>query len=245
MSSVNKRTLLLVIWIILLIGIYGAITHFNSKAAPPKPPQVTFPKLTSANMEAEWPQILAHIPDKPRGLSTAPFTIVECGDFQCPQCGKMRPVLEGLLKKYPDDVNMMFLERPFPQLHKWAVSAAQASLAAAAQGKFWPMYDILYSSQDNLEPGYYNGYAAQAGMNVPVFEKAMSSNQYLPEVNADKAFADALDIKVTPTVLVRNNKTGAVTIYVGSDSTLPGAIPDYLGIEQMAANPPWLVTKGQ
>jgi protein-disulfide isomerase len=233
MSSTNKRTILLVLWLVILGGLYALITHVNLPGAPAQPPApIKLPKLTAANLQAHWTEIVAHAPN-------APYTMVEFGDFQCPQCGKMRPVIEKMLAQSGGKANLMFLHRPFANLHKWAMDSGEASLAAAAQGKFWPMYDALYSHQDNLEPGYYNGYAQAIGLDVSKFSAALASHQYLPALNQDVQFANSIQVEVTPTLLVRDNKTGKITIYIGADSTMPGAIPGFQGIEQLDAAPPW------
>ena len=133
-------------------------------------------------MQKQWPEIVAHAAAPPRGNPHARYTLVEFGDFQCPQCGKARPIIEAMLRQSPDQVNLLFFHRPFPQMHQWALAAAEASEAAAAQGKFWPMYDDLYSHQDDLEPGYYAGYAADIGLDAKTFQAALASHQFQAKV---------------------------------------------------------------
>ncbi len=240
MSSTNKRAVLLVLWLVILGGLYALITHLNVAGGGPTPtPPPDVPKMSAATLQAQWPQIVAHAAAPPRGNPHAAYTLAEFGDFQCPQCGKMKPVIEALVNGSGGKANLIFLHRPFPRMHQWALPAAEASLAAAAQGKFWPVYDALYGHQDDLEPGYYPGYAADAGLNVTQFRSDLATHKYLPQLNQDTHFADSLNIQVTPTLLVRNNATGKITIYVGADSTQPGAIPGYQGIKQLAAAPPW------
>jgi protein-disulfide isomerase len=240
MSSTNKRAVLLVVWLAILGGLFALITRLNiagDSAQPPPPPSLT--NLTAANVQAQWPQIVTHASAPPRGPANAAYTLAEFGDFQCPQCGKMRPVVEALIARSGGKANLIFLHRPFPQMHPWAKPSAEASLAAAAQGKFWPMYDALYSHQDDLEPGYYDGYAADVGLNVAQFKADLAAHKYLPQVTQDARFADSLSVEVTPTLLVRDNATGKITIYIGADSTQPGAVPGFSGITQLAAAPPW------
>ena len=85
--------------------------------------------------------------------------------------------------------------------------------------KFWPMYDLLYTHQDNLEPGYYGDYAAKAGLSEAQFKAAFQAGQGASQMKADTAFADALNIEETPTILLRDNRAKKVTVYVGTVGT--------------------------
>lgn len=225
---------LLIFWISSVGGNGGA----GVSGSQPKPTPA--PTLNTTTLEAKWPQIVAQAAAPPRGNAAARYTIAEFGDFQCPQCGKVYPVLESILKKYPAQVNLIFLHRPFPTLHQWALPAGQASEIAAAQGKFWPMYDTLYTNQDNLEPGYYSTYAQQIGLDKAKFQAAFAAGQGQSQMKADSAFADSLNIQETPTILLRDNQAKAVTVYVGTIGTKNAdGSPQYPGVQDFAANPPW------
>lgn len=229
---------LLIFWINSVGGSGGAIPLGAGPAGPPKP--VPAPVLNTAALEAKWPQIVAQAAASPRGNAAARYTMAEFGDFQCPQCGKVYPVLESILKKYPAQVNLIFLHRPFPQIHQWALPAGQASEIAAAQGKFWPMYDTLYTNQDNLEPGYYSTYAQQIGLDKAKFQAAFAAGQGQPQMKADAAFADSLGVQETPTILLRDNQAKTVTVYVGTTGTKnANGSPQYPGAQELAANPSW------
>ena len=239
----GRKIVLLVIWLALLGGLIFWIKTVGGNggeitAGPPKP--VPAPVLSTTMLEAKWPQIVSHAAAPPRGDAAAPYTLAEFGDFQCPQCGKVYPVLESLLQRYPVQVNLLFLHRPFPTLHQWALSAGQASAIAGASGKFWPMYDLLYSHQDNLEPGYYGDYAAQAGLDKAKFNAAFQAGQGQSEIKTDSAFADSLGIQETPTILLRDNRTKRVTVYVGTIGTKNAdGSPQYPGVQTLASQPPW------
>ena len=223
----------LIVWI-KTIGDGGPIPGVK----PPKP--APSPKMDAAVFEAKWPQIVKNAAAPPRGNASARYTIAEFGDFQCPQCGKVYPILETLLKKYPAQVNLLFLHRPFPQMHEWALPAGQASEIAAASGKFWPMYDTLYTNQDNLETGYYSTYAQTIGLSKDKFKAAFDSGQGLPQMKTASAFADSLNVQETPTILLRDNTNKTVKIYVGTVGTknADGSV-QYPGVQSLAASPPW------
>jgi len=222
----------LIVWI-KSIGDHGTIPLIKTPPAPA-------PKMNAAVFEAKWPQIVTNAAAPARGNASARYTVAEFGDFQCPQCGKVYPVLETLLHKYPAQVNLLFLHRPFPQLHQWAVPSGQASEIAAASGKFWPMYDMLYTNQDNLETGYYSTYAENIGLNKDKFRTAFKSGEGLPQMKTASAFADSLNVQETPTILLRDNKMKTVKIYVGTVGTKnPDGSVQYPGVQSLASNPPW------
>ena len=184
--------------------------------------------IDTARLAVNWPAVMAHAAAAPRGDAGAPYTLVEFGDFQCPPCGSARPVLEQMLRQSPHQVNLVFVHRPLPRVHPWALSAGEAGQAAAVQGRFWPMYDILYSHQAHLEPSFYGQYAASIGLSQKQFQAAVQSHQYQKRVEADAGFADSFHIFATPTLLVRDNRSGAVSDYIGPQS-----------IKKLALNPPW------
>lgn len=239
-KAVAKKIVLVGIWLALLAGV---IVWVNAMSRPPAP-NITPgapPKLDPVVLEARWPEIVAHAPAPPRGRANTPYTIAEFGDFQCPQCGHVRPMLEGLLKQYPAQVNLIFLHRPFPNIHQWALPASQAAEIAAAQGKFWPMYDVLYAHQDNLNSSSYSEYAAQAGLNKAQFQAAFNAGQGKAKVMAASRFADSLNIQQTPWLLVRDNAAKTLTMYVGLDTQKNAAVGVfYPGINDLISKPPWV-----
>src|ERR1051326_3546176 len=82
-----------------------------------------------------------------RGPMKAPVTLMEFGDYQCPSCGYYAPIVEEVLKRFPNDVRLEFHHYPLVGLHQWAMPAALAAEAAGDQGKFWEMHDMIYHNQ--------------------------------------------------------------------------------------------------
>ena len=237
-NGIEKKIALLAVFLAMLAGLGVWITRFNPEAPHPKSPA---PRLDAARFATQWPEIVAHAVAPARGRAAARYTLAEFGDFQCPQCGKSRPFLEGLLQKYPAQVNLIFIHRPFPNLHQWAIPAAQASEIAATQGKFWPMYDALYSHQNDLEPGFYGYYAAKVGLNKVGFQKAFDTGQGLDKVKAATAFSDSLSVSETPTILLHDSVRNTVTIYLGVDGTkFADGKQQYPGVKALVAQPPWV-----
>lgn len=238
----TKKVVLLGVWLVLLACLIVGINIMGKGGGiePPKPPANPMPKLDPAKLEAQWPQIVAQAAAPPRGSADARFTLAEFGDFQCPLCGKARPLLEKLLTQYPTQINLIFLHRPFPKQHERALDAGLASEVAAASGKFWPMYDVLYAHQDDLEPGFYGDYAVKAGMDKASFQKAFQAKQGADKVKAASKLADDLDIQMTPTILVHDSVAKTVTIYVGLDTKANAKVGiPYPGLDKLIAEPPW------
>lgn len=242
MSKGNKKTVLLVVWLILLGALLFGITHFNMAGGPSgdsananKPPPAPLPK----NLKKRWPEIMAHAAAPARGNPSARYTLAEFGDFQCPQCGKAYPLLEKFLKQYPNQVNMIFVDRPFPSIHHWAIPASAAAQIAASHGKFWEMYDQLYTHQDDLEPGFYGDYAAAIGLDKAKFQEQFKNGAGQQAVMAASKFSDEIGILETPTVILHDNVTRATKVYIGLKGTSPGGPPEP-GILELIAKPPWL-----
>ena len=90
--------------------------------------------------------------DHIRGRPDAPVTLLEYGDFECPYCGTAQPTIEELLRRFPEELRFVFRHLPLNDVHTNAQIAAEAAEAAAAQGEFWDMYDLLLAHQDALSP---------------------------------------------------------------------------------------------
>src|SRR3974377_438277 len=90
--------------------------------------------------------------DHVEGPADAPLTLVEYGDYQCPYCGAAYPVVKRLQKKLGKKLRFVFRNFPVTQAHRYALIAAETAEAAALQGKFWEMHDLLYEEQAHLKP---------------------------------------------------------------------------------------------
>ena len=141
-----------------------------------------------------------------RGNPSAPVTLEEFGDFQCPPCGQFAGFAEELLKEYDSRLRVVF--RNFPlAAHEHAREAALAAEAAGFQGKFWEMHDTLYREQLAWSKApntreLFESYAGTIGLNVDQFKKDMDGEQAKARVDSDQARAESLGIKVTPTLYI-------------------------------------------
>jgi Na+/H+ antiporter NhaA len=140
--------------------------------------------------------------DHVRGPDDAPVSLVEYGDFECPYCGQAEPVVRELLGDFGEDVRFAFRHLPLTDVHPHAQQAAEASEAAAAQGRFWEMHDLLLANQDALEPKDLVRYAEQLGLDVPRFREELRRRVHAPRVAEDVADADSSQVTGTPTFFI-------------------------------------------
>jgi protein-disulfide isomerase len=107
--------------------------------------------------------------DHVRGRIDAPLTLVEYGDFECPYCGMAYPIVKQVEEELGDELRVVFRHFPLKEQHPHALHAAQAAEAAAEQGRFWKMHDVIFEHQNALEDQDLIGYARDIGIDaVPV-----------------------------------------------------------------------------
>jgi protein-disulfide isomerase len=119
------------------------------------------------------------------GPADAPVTLVEYGDFQCPHCRAAHFYLKNVLATMGDDMRFVFRHMPLTQVHPMAQPAAEAAEAAGAQGKFWPMHDLIYENQDLLSPALLTRLGQRLGLDMQRFSDDVASHRFLPKVKED------------------------------------------------------------
>jgi Na+/H+ antiporter NhaA len=143
--------------------------------------------------------------DHIRGPLDAPVTVVEYGDFECPYCGRAEPVVRELLRDF-GDVRYVWRHLPLSDVHPRAQLAAEASEAAAAQGAFWEMHDLLLEHQDALGPDDLIGYAEQLGLDVEHFTNDLRERVGAARVADDVDSADLSGVSGTPTFFINGRR---------------------------------------
>jgi Na+/H+ antiporter NhaA len=140
-----------------------------------------------------------------RGPEEAPVTLVEYGDFECPYCGQAEPVVRELLRDF-GDVRYVWRHLPLNDVHAHAQLAAEASEAAAEQGTFWEMSDLLLANQDHLTPADLMGYAEEIGLDVERFVDDLENHVGAARVAEDVDGADLSSVSGTPTFFVNGRR---------------------------------------
>jgi protein-disulfide isomerase len=140
--------------------------------------------------------------DHIRGEPDAPLTLLEYGDFECPFCGRATGVVNDLRERFGDELRYVFRHLPLPDVHDHTELAAQAAEAAAAQGRFWEMHDLLFAHQEELEFEDLLGYAGELGLDLEGFARDLAEGRHARRVQEDAASAEASGARGTPTFFV-------------------------------------------
>jgi Na+/H+ antiporter NhaA len=143
--------------------------------------------------------------DHIRGPLDAPVTVVEYGDFECPYCGQAEPVIRELLRDF-GDVRYVWRHLPLNDVHPHTQLAAEAAEAAADQGAFWEMHDLLLQHQDALRPSDLVGYAEQLGLDAERFSDALREHSGDARVADDVDSADLSGVSGTPTFFINGRR---------------------------------------
>jgi protein-disulfide isomerase len=155
--------------------------------------------------------------------STAPVTIIEFFDYQCPFCLKTNPALADAIQSHPGKVRLVLKHLPL-SIHPDSALAHQAALAAGEQGRFWEMHDLLFANQNKIKLPDLLHYAQQLHLDVPRFQKALESGRFRHVIDDDRAMARGLGISSTPAFFINGQS------FIGqlSASRLNAAIEDAL-----------------
>ena len=140
-----------------------------------------------------------------RGNPEAKVVLVEFADFQCPHCKMVVPIMEDVSKKYGDKIAFYYKHYPLPS-HPQAEAAAQASLAAHNQGKFWPMHDLIFKNQASLSRAKLKGFAQQLGLNMNKFVDDFESPEIAARVKKDMAEGQAAQLQGTPSLYINGKR---------------------------------------
>ena len=156
-----------------------------------------------------------------RGEANAPVLIEEFGDFQCPPCGALYPVMKKIEAESGSRVRVVFREFPLAKIHKNALDAARAAEAAGLQGRFWEMHDLLYERQGdwNVMPDarpIFQEFARELKLDVGSFTSDMDTLQVNSRIQGDMSRADSMGVRGTPTVFINGKELSP------NDMTLEG-----------------------
>jgi len=146
----------------------------------------------------EAPHIeVTYSPDDPvKGPKSAPVTIVEFTDFQCPYCKNSQNTLKQVETAYAEKIKLVERQYPLP-FHNRAKPAAEAALCAKEQGKFWEMHDLLFPSQ-SLEDADIQRFAQQVGLNKKKFDNCLAEHKFAARIDADIADGQRFGVRGTP-----------------------------------------------
>ena len=150
------------------------------------------------------------------GAAGAPVTLVEFSDFDCPFCGRFHPTLKQLSQKFGDKLRVVYRQYPITSLHPNAFKAAEASLCAHDQDKFWEMHDVMFQEQGRLSIRELKEKAGRIGLDAKKFDGCLDSGRYTGKVQDDLGEGGRVGVTGTPALFVNGVPVegGAVSIEV-------------------------------
>jgi protein-disulfide isomerase len=214
-----KRALPFVIIIVVLAaGIALAMSFLRSNAVVPAPPTpLNRAPVANSTAPASTPAALNNSepgaePPHTVGNANAPVTLEEFGDFQCPPCGMMHPILKSLEAEYgPAKLRLIFREYPLVPTHAHALAAARAAEAAGLQGKFWEMHGLIYENQKAWAEAFdvrpiFEGYATTIGLDLNKFRSDNTSDAVERRIFLDGKRGHAMGVQGTPTIFMNGRE---------------------------------------
>jgi len=206
----KKSLPFIIIAIVLVAAIAAFIVFGRKKSNDSNTAFVTTPAQVSVAGSTPLPQAspTATIPiEKPNVKVSSPVVLEEYGDYQCPPCGMLYPVLKDIEHEYGKQLQIVFHQFPLTKIHKNAMNAARAAEASRNQGKFWEMHDRLYRNQntwkdlDDPRPVFIQ-YAQELGMNTDRFTRDLDSPEVEQRIAADMQKGTSVGVTGTPTVFI-------------------------------------------
>jgi protein-disulfide isomerase len=140
--------------------------------------------------------------DHAQGPATAPVTLVEYGDYECPHCGRAYPIVKALQQLMGDSMRFVFRNFPLTDSHPHAAQAAEAAEAAGEQGKFWEMHDLLFEHQNALDLRHLAGYGKRLGMDPDALVQAIEREAFDARVREDFMSGVRSGVNGTPTFFI-------------------------------------------
>jgi protein-disulfide isomerase len=140
--------------------------------------------------------------DHIQGPADAAVTLVEYGDYECPYCGAAYPIIKRVQARMGETLRFVFRNFPITTSHPYAEQAAEAAEAAAAQGRFWPMHDLLYENQRHLRDQDLRAYAEQLRLDVERFDRELAGHVHAGRVREDFMSGVRSGVNGTPTFYV-------------------------------------------
>ncbi|HEU4479495.1 MAG TPA: thioredoxin domain-containing protein [Pyrinomonadaceae bacterium] len=210
----RKLLPLLIILAVLGIALGAGWYLTRPKTTAPATPAVANRAVVPSASPTASPVVVSQLGAQPPhsiGPDDAPVTLEEFGDFQCPPCGLLHPVLKTMEKEFGSQLRVIFRQFPLAQTHPHAVSAARAAEAAGMQGKFWEMHDMIFENQRTWHPTFdarptFEGYAVKLGLDVAKYRRDLMSSAVDQRIALDGRRASALGVNGTPTVFLNGRE---------------------------------------
>ena len=224
-----KRALPFIIILVVLAAVVAVAWSLKEKAvsSPPSPAPSAVAPGSSASPAATVSRTIPPGAEPPNavGPANAVVTLEEFGDFQCPPCGLLHPVLKTMKQEFGDKIRVIFREYPLVPSHAHALSAARAAEAAGLQGKFFEMHDQIFENQKAWDKAFdarpiFEGYAQKIGLDLDKYRKDLTSEVVEQRIFQDGKRAHALGVQGTPTVFMNGREIPFQSLEPGRLRTL-------------------------
>lgn len=217
----KKSLPVVIIVVVLLAAVGGAVWMMQPAAERAAPAPIAAPTGQTGPQGPQGPKGPRATPPPPtvpnepprhvRGPANAPVLLEEYSDFQCPQCGRMHTIVKELQAKYPAQLRVGFRHLPLQTIHRHARESARAAEAAAAQGRFWEMHDLLYENQETWSKAesarpLFVSYAQRLGLDTARFQQDIDSSTVSMGVVGDERRATSLRVGATPTFFINGRE---------------------------------------
>jgi protein-disulfide isomerase len=144
--------------------------------------------------------------DHIQGPADAAVTLVEYGDYECPYCGAAHPIIKEVQARMGERLRFVFRNFPITTSHAHAEQAAEAAEAAAGQGRFWQMHDLLFENQRRLGEQDLRAYARTLGLDVGLFDEQLAEHAHAARVREDFMSGVRSGVNGTPTFYINGRR---------------------------------------
>jgi protein-disulfide isomerase len=159
------------------------------------------------------------------GPAQAPVTVVEYGDFECPNCKQAAPAVKLLHQRFANRARIVYRHFPLEEVHPHALLAAQAAEAAGGQGRFWEMHDLLFDNQSHLKLRQLRDYAERLELDMTRFNADLDDEVYLQRVREHIQSGHRSGVRATPTFfvngMIQDVSFGLHLLVEGVEAALP------------------------
>ncbi|HEX2218494.1 MAG TPA: DsbA family protein [Gemmatimonadales bacterium] len=143
--------------------------------------------------------------DHVQGPANARVTLVEYGDFECPHCAELYPLIQAARKAFGGNLRFAFRHFPLRASHPHALAAARAAEAAGEQGKFWEMHDRLFQRQTELTDPDLRRHAGELGLDIERFARSFGAREHEVRIREDLASAAQSGARGTPSLFINGD----------------------------------------
>ena len=164
-------------------------------------------------IDAPRREVAIEASDPSLGRASAPVTLIEFSDFQCPFCQRVEPTLKKIRETYGDKLRIVWKDFPLTQIHPQAFKAGEAAHCAGDQGKYWEYHDRLFVNQQQLQPEDLKKHAAEIGLEASAFGTCLDSSKYGERVRNGVAEGTRLGVNSTPTIYVNGRMLSGAQPY--------------------------------